>query len=114
MRSVSWFSLSIVNPIFTENKIVKAKTEDDSITFVNIVLGLMQISNIDLYITVSNSKFLSKDIMTDFRDRGDEINVQPLSFLEYVNAINPDNISYALNEYMMYGGIPLVLSFNYD
>lgn len=105
----------IVNPIFTEGKIVKTKVEDDNaITFVNVVLGLMQINNVDLYITGSNSKFLSKDVMTEFRDRGDEIHVQPLSFSEYVGALKPSNVDYALNEYMLYGGMPLVLSFRSD
>ena len=66
----------IVNPIFTEGKIKKAKKDDqDAITFVNIILGFMQLDNIDLYISGGNSKFLSRDIMTEFRDRGDEIHM---------------------------------------
>ena len=103
---------SIVNPIFTQGKIKLAKKSDDNyISFVNVVLGLMQISNVDLYISGSNSKFLSRDIMTEFRDRGDEIHMQPLSFREYVDALRPSSISTAFNEYMLHGGMPLVLSY---
>ena len=66
----------IKNPIFTNGKIVKAKkTDENKLGFVQVVLGLMKIENVDLYITGSNSRFLSKDIVTDFRDRGDEIHV---------------------------------------
>lgn len=103
---------SIINPILTSGKIQLAKNIDEnSINFVNVVLGLMQIPNVDLYISGSNSKFLSRDIMTEFRDRGDEIHMQPLSFKEYVDAVQPDNLSLALNEYMLHGGMPVTLSY---
>lgn len=106
---------SIVNPIFTDGKIKKAKKDDeDIITFVNVILGLMQIDNVDIYISGSNSKFLSKDIMTEFRDRGDEIRVHPLSFSEFVNAFKDKDINYLFNEFLLHGGMPLTLSFNSD
>ncbi len=103
---------SIINPILTSGKIQLEKNIDEnSINFVNVVLGLMQIPNVDLYISGSNSKFLSRDIMTEFRDRGDEIHMQPLSFKEYVDAVQPENLSLALNEYMLHGGMPVTLSY---
>ena len=103
--------IPIVNPVLTDGKIVRAgKNEEDVISYLNIANGLSQISNVDLYITGSNSKFLSTDIMTQFRDRGDEVHLWPLSFSEYVEALDLKDISAAFNEYRMYGGMPLVLT----
>ncbi len=102
----------IKNPIFTEGKIIKANNEDeDKLTYVNVVLGLMQIPNVDLYITGSNSRFLSKDIVTDFRDRGDEIYVLPLSFSEFFEAQKGDKEE-AYEEYSLHGGMPRTLFLN--
>lgn len=102
----------IKNPIFTEGKIIKANNEDeDKLTYVNVVLGLMQIQNVDLYITGSNSRFLSKDIVTDFRDRGDEIHVLPLSFSEFFEAQKGDKEE-AYEEYSLHGGMPRTLFLN--
>lgn len=98
----------IINPIFTDGKIVKAKkTDEEKVGFIHVVLGLMKIKNIDLYITGSNSRYLSKDILTDFRDRGDEIHIMPLSFKEYVT--NYKDYEKAYEEYSRYGGMPRVL-----
>ena len=58
---------------------------EDKISFVDVVLGLMKRENIDVYVTGSNSKMLSSDILTEFRGRGDEIRVNPLSFAEFYN-----------------------------
>ena len=58
-----------------------------SISFIDVVLGLMKIHNVDVYVTGSNSKMLSSDIITQFRDRGDEIVVHPLSFAEFYDAV---------------------------
>ena len=66
--------------------------------------------NIDVYVTGSNSKFLSSDIVTEFRGRGDEIRIYPLSFAEYYSAYDGDYDD-AWNEYMIYGGLPQVASF---
>lgn len=78
------------------------------ITFVDVVLGLMKLDQIDLYITGSNSKMLSSDIVTQFRDRGDEIKLYPLSFKEFSQAY--DNEQEAWVNYYTYGGMPRLLS----
>jgi hypothetical protein len=77
------------------------------ISFVDVVLGLMQIKNADIYITGSNSKMLSSDILTQFRDRGDEIRVYPLSFAEFYEAYQEDKRG-AWQDYYTYGGMPVV------
>ena len=82
---------------------------EDKISFVDVVLGLMKHDNIDLYVTGSNSKMLSSDILTEFRGRGDEIRVNPLSFAEFYNAFEGDRHD-AWKEYYTYGGLPLVLA----
>ncbi len=74
-----------------------------------IKLALDSEKNIDVYVTGSNSKFLSSDIITEFRGRGDQIRVFPLSFAEFVSAFDGDKYE-AWNEYITYGGLPLILS----
>ena len=81
--------------------------------FVYLLNGLMQIENVDIYITGSNSKFLSKDIITEFRGRGDQVHVNPLSFKEFYETYAKD-FDDALNEYMIYGGMPMILNFDND
>ena len=81
--------------------------------FSEVLNSLLQIENLDVYATGSNSKFLSSDILTEFRGRGDEIRVYPLSFEEYVSAFDGTQDE-AFNEYMTYGGLPQILSFNTD
>lgn len=81
--------------------------------FSEVLNSLMQIENLDVYATGSNSKFLSSDILTEFRGRGDEIRVYPLSFAEYVSAFDGTEED-AFNEYMTYGGLPRILSFGTD
>lgn len=82
--------------------------DDSTISFVDVLLGLMKMSNVDLYVTGSNSKMLSSDILTEFRDRGDEIKVNPLTFKEFCSAFNGDNRA-AWREYYTYGGMPVVM-----
>ena len=82
---------------------------EDKISFVDVVLGLIKRDNIDVYVTGSNSKMLSSDILTEFRGRGDEIRVNPLSFAEFYNAFEGDKRD-AWQEYYTYGGLPLVLA----
>ncbi len=77
--------------------------------FESVLNGFLYEKNLDVYVTGSNSKFLSSDIITEFRGRGDEIRVFPLSFSEFVNAYKGDKIE-AWNEYILYGGLPLILS----
>ncbi len=84
------------------------KDVEDKIGFVDVLLGLMKKDNIDVYVTGSNSKMLSSDILTEFRGRGDEIRVHPLSFSEFYNAFDGDKKD-AWNEYYTYGGLPLVM-----
>ena len=81
---------------------------DETVGFVDVVLGLMKIKNADIYVTGSNSKMLSSDILTEFRGRGDEIRVNPLSFSEFYNAYTGDKHD-AWQEYFTYGGMPLVM-----
>lgn len=76
------------------------------ITFVDLLLGLMKIPNADLYITGSNSKMLSSDVLTQFRDRGDEIRVYPFSFAEFYSCYEGDKRK-AFDEYCLYGGMPM-------
>lgn len=77
--------------------------------FEGVLNGLARKSNLDIYVTGSNSKFLSTDILTEFRGRGDEVRVYPLSFSEYFSAYSGNEYE-AFNEYLMYGGLPQVLS----
>lgn len=81
------------------------------ITFIDVVLGLMKIKNVDIYVTGSNSKMLSTDILTQFRDRGDEIRVYPLSYAEFYKAYEGDKHD-AWMDYYTYGGMPVTLSLN--
>ncbi len=99
----------IINPVFTNGKHVIAKPEDENvITFAKIVLSLSKKKNIDIYVTGSNSKMLSKDVQTEFRDKATNINVNPLSFEEYMNYTNLEEYR-AINEYLTYGGMPLAV-----
>lgn len=82
------------------------ETTNAKLTFVDVLLGLMKIKNVDLYVTGSNSKMLSSDILTEFKDRGDEIKVNPLTFKEFSETITDKSLAW--KEYVMYGGMPLV------
>lgn len=81
---------------------------DEKITFVDVLLGLMKKSNVDIYVTGSNSKMLSSDILTEFRGRSDEIRVNPLSYAEFYNAYQGDKYK-AWREYVTYGGMPYAM-----
>ena len=83
--------------------------EDAKITFIDVILGFMHMDNADVYVTGSNSKMLSSDILTQFRDRGDEIRVYPLSFAEFYNEYEGDKRG-AWQNYYTYGGMPLATS----
>ena len=80
---------------------------NEKLTFIDVVLGLMKIPNADIYVTGSNSKMLSSDILTQFRDRGDEIRVNPLSFAEVYENYAGDKRG-VWRDYYTYGGMPLV------
>ena len=80
---------------------------NEKLSFIDVVLGLMKIPNADIYVTGSNSKMLSSDILTQFRDRGDEVRVHPLSFAEVYENYQGDKRG-AWRDYYTYGGMPLV------
>lgn len=81
----------------------------DNIRLYNVLNGLLRLRNVDIYVTGSNSKMLTKDVLTAFRGRGDEVRVYPISFKEYYAFVGGDK-SDAYEEYALYGGMPLVLS----
>ena len=81
--------------------------------FVEVLLSLMQDKRLDVYVSGSNSKFLSKDVVTEFRGRGDEIRIFPLSFAEYYAAIGGDRRT-AWKDYYTYGGLPQVAQMDYE
>ena len=81
----------------------------DFISFYNVLNGLLQKENVDVYVTGSNSKMLSSDILTEFRGRGDQVHVYPLSFREYFDAIG-DDFDSVWQDYLTYGGLPKVAS----
>lgn len=82
---------------------------DARISFIDVVLGFMQMKNADVYVTGNNSRMLSSDILTQFRDRGDEIRVYPLSFAEFYREYKGDKRG-AWQDYYTYGGMPFVTS----
>ena len=78
--------------------------------FEDVLNGFLRMRNVDIYVTGSNAKFLSKDIITEFRGRGFEVKIYPLSFSEYMSAYS-GSVQAGFNEYMLYGGLPQVLSY---
>lgn len=98
------FCVPVDNPSLPEN----VRTEDNRITFYDVILGLMD--ECDVYVTGSNSKMLSKDILSGFRDRGHEIRIHPFSFSEFHSAVGGDRRE-AWREYLHHGGMPLILRF---
>lgn len=78
--------------------------------FESVLNGLSRIKNVDLYVTGSNAKFLSKDIITEFRGRGDEVHMYPLSFSEFMSVFDGTKQD-GWNEYTVYGGLPMILGF---
>lgn len=113
-------SLPLLEPMALTNY-VKKRIKDDKIhyiildeiqkanNFVAILNGFLRLPNVDIYVTGSNSKFLSSDIVTEFRGRGDEIKMYPLSFSEFCSVYN-GRIEKAWKDYYTFGGLPLVLS----
>lgn len=99
------FSKRVKNPY--------SQDSDEDISFVDVLLSLMKRKNIDIYVSGSNSRMLSKDILTQFRDRGDEIHVHPLSFAELCQCYEDKNNAW--QDYVVCGGMPYVVgldSFN--
>ncbi len=79
----------------------------ENIRLYDVLNGLLRLRNVDIYVTGSNSKMLSKDVMTAFRGRGDSVEVHPLSFREYYNFVGGDKAE-VYEEYALFGGMPLV------
>lgn len=101
-------SFKIKNPDVDESQVPEEDHDMLYITFYDILNDLMGRSNLDVYVTGSNSKMLSKDIVTNFRDRGTEIKVYPLSFKEYYPVSGLEKAD-AFEEYLTYGGMPLAV-----
>ena len=76
--------------------------------FESVLNGFMRMKNVDVYVTGSNAHFLSKDIITEFRGRGDELHIQPLSFAEFMSVYDGNKYD-GWNEYVLYGGLPPVV-----
>ena len=81
--------------------------------FEEVLNGFLCKRNVDIYVTGSNAKFLSKDVITEFRGRGIEVRIFPLSFSEYMSAY-PGTMQSALNEYMLFGSLPQILKHRTD
>lgn len=81
---------------------------DKPLPLYGVLNGLMKLPNVDIYVTGSNSKLLSKDVMTEFRGRGDEVKIYPLTFKEFYDYVGGDKAD-AYEEYSLFGGLPLVL-----
>ena len=79
--------------------------------FEDVLLSLLHIKNVDVYVTGSNSKFLSSDVLTQFRGRGDDIHVYPLTFKEFMSAYD-GSVDDAWQEYFLYGGMPYLFNCN--
>ena len=94
-------------------KVVDKETGGIEVTIYDMLNELKAYENLDVYVTGSNSKGLSKDIATEFRGRATQIHVFPLSFSEYHSAVDGDE-KHALDDYMLYGGLPKILSFTED
>ena len=78
--------------------------------FEDVLNSYLDVPNADVYVTGSNARFLSKDVITEFRGRGDEVKIYPLSFAEFMSAFDGSN-QLGLDEYMTFGGLPLILSY---
>ena len=81
--------------------------------FEDVLNSYLKIENADIYVTGSNARFLSKDVITTFRGRGEEIRVYPLNFREFMSATDK-SVESAFEEYMTYGGLPQVLKYNLE
>ena len=101
-------SYKVINNDVDESIVPEEDREMLYTTFYDVLNDLLSHKNLDIYVTGSNSKMLSKDIVTNFRDRGSEIQVFPLSFSEYFSIANIDKTD-AFEEYLMYGGMPLAV-----
>lgn len=92
------------------NRYAPEDREEAYVTFYDVLNGLRQMKNVDVYVTGSNSKTLSKDIDTNFADRGYQIRMHPFSFSEYCQALQPEDKAEAFSRYLVWGGMPLAVA----
>ena len=101
------FSRKVLAPGVDLKSVAKEDRESCYVTFYDVLNEFRKMEDVDVYVTGSNSKMLSSDVATEFRGRGDEIRVHPLSFAEYLGVSGKDKQE-ALEEYLVWGGMPLV------
>lgn len=89
------------------------KNPDEPMKIFSVLNGLLRLPNVDIYVTGSNSRFLSSDVLTEFRGRGDEIHILPFTFSEFLQGFEGD-IYEAWAEYVVYGGLPQILNLKTD
>ena len=82
--------------------------------FEDVLNSFLHVENVDVYVTGSNARFLSKDVITEFRGRGDEVRIHPLSFKEFFSAYSGESKIDAMREYMTYGGLPQTVTMTDD
>ena len=99
---------SFENKKFRDPEVLYPYIKEQLGEFESVLNGLMRIDNVDVYVTGSNARFLSRDIITEFRGRGDELHIQPLSFAEFMSVYNGNKYD-GWNEYVLYGGLPPVV-----
>lgn len=120
----AWENRELRNPDNLYNHIKKKIADNDIfyilldevqlvVHFEDVLNGLLHVKNCDIYVTGSNAKFLSKDIITEFRGRGDQIHIYPLSFSEFLSVYKGDK-NEAWKEYIVYGGLPNITLINSD
>ena len=96
--------LDEIQMVETINNPYLPKETGAKISFVDVLLGLKSLPNVDVYVTGSNSKMLSSEVATTFRDRGEEIHITPLTYEKFYAAY-PHEKRYAWREFMTYGGL---------
>lgn len=102
-----------IDEVQLSKTVIDSENDDIPVTIYDMLNELKSYKNLDVYVTGSNSKLLSSDIMTEFRGRSTQIHVYPLSFVEYYSSYNGD-VRDCLDEYLLYGGMPRITSFKDD
>lgn len=102
-----------IDEVQLSKTVIDSENDDIPVTIYDMLNELKSYKNLDVYVTGSNSKLLSSDIMTEFRGRSTQIHVYPLSFEEYYSSYNGD-VRDCLDEYLLYGGMPRIASFKDD
>ncbi len=100
----------VLPPEVDLSRVAPEDRDDAYLTFYDTLNGLRQTENVDVYVTGSNSKMLSRDIESNFADRGTQIRVRPFSFAEYCDAVKPEDKASAFAQYLIWGGMPLAVA----